>query len=134
MGMPPARLGIVYPPRGLVRFAALVGESRARELFLTARTLTGQEAAGWGLLDHVVETDEVRERALAIAAEMAQLAPLAVQGTRRAFELLLRQRAALPDDAAAEVDALRAAAWASRDAAEALAALAAKRPPVFEGE
>jgi enoyl-CoA hydratase/carnithine racemase len=133
LSMPPARLGIVYPPRGLGRFVALVGESRARELFLTARVLEAQTAAAWGLIDHLVLPEEVLPRALALAGEMAALAPLAVQGMRRTFEALVAARAALPAEAAAELGRLREAAWVSEDALEGKRAFAEKRPPVFRG-
>lgn len=86
MGLPPAKLGIVYPRRGLARLAALCGESRARQLFLMARTIEAREAVGWGLVDFLVEEGEVRGRAEAIAGEIAALAPHAVQGMRRLFE------------------------------------------------
>jgi GNAT superfamily N-acetyltransferase len=67
----------------------------------TKITVDAAEAHAWGLVDHVVLPDEVVPRALALAAEIAALAPAAVQGMRVAFELLLRNRAALlPEDAA----------------------------------
>jgi enoyl-CoA hydratase len=128
--MPPARLGIVYHAAGLARFAALVGESRARELFLTARVIDVDTAERWGLVDHVVTDDQVRVKALALAEEMAQLAPLAVQGMRRSFEVLLAARSAGTD---AALEGLRRAAWQSEDALEARAALLEKRPPQFRG-
>jgi enoyl-CoA hydratase len=86
LGMPPARLGIVYPTRGLARFAALCGESRARQLFLLARTVDAAEAHRWGLVDFLVDEADVRPRAEALATEIAALAPHAVQGMRRLFE------------------------------------------------
>ena len=133
LAIPPARLGIVYAARGLARFSALVGESRARELFLTARTLDADEAHAWRLIDHLVAEAEVLPRALALAGEMAALAPLAVQGMRRSFEALLARRAELAPAAAAEIERLRSAAWLSDDAAEGRHALAEKRPPEFKG-
>ena len=94
LAMPPARLGIVYPPRGLARFAALCGESRARQLFLAARTVDAEEAHRWGLVDFVVPTADVRPRAEALAAEIAALDPAAVQGMRALFERRLGARSA----------------------------------------
>lgn len=52
---------------------------------------------------------------------------------RRAFEALVRARAALPAEDALELERLRGAAWASEDAAAARQAFAQKRPPVFRG-
>lgn len=92
LAIPAAKLGIVYPPRGLARFSALCGESRARQLFLTARTVDAAEAASWGLVDQVVAADAVVARALELATVIAGLVPAAVQGMRRSFEDLLRRR------------------------------------------
>lgn len=133
LAIPPARLGIIYAARGLNRMSALVGESRARELFLTARTLDAAEAQAWRLVDHVVPEAEVLPRALALAGDMAALAPLAVQGMRRTFEALLAVRARLSPEATAALAAAQETAWRSEDAAEGRRAMAEKRPPVFRG-
>lgn len=133
LGLPPARLGIVYPERGLVRLSAIIGESRARQLFLAARTIEAETALAWGLVDEVTTEEEVLTRACAWAEEIAGLAPLAVQGMRRAFEALLARRTELDETARAELEERRRVAWQSIDAAEARAAFAAKRPPRFLG-
>jgi enoyl-CoA hydratase/carnithine racemase len=132
--IPPAKLGIVYAARGLVRLSALLGESRARAMLLAARTVAATEALAWGLLDEVVAPERVLPRAVALAEDIAALAPLAVQGMRRSFEALLRARAALDADTAADLDRVRLRAWASKDAAEARLAFAQKRKPTFTGE
>lgn len=137
MSMPPAKLGIVYATRGLARFAALVGESRARDLFFTARTLDAAEAERWGLIDRMVDVGEparVVDAAVELAEHIAALAPLAVQGMKRAFQAVLDARVALPPEVAAELERERVRAWTSADAAEARAAFAGKRAPRFRGE
>ena len=73
-------------------------------------------------------------RALALAGEISELAPLAVQGMRVSFEALLRRRAALEGADAAEVSERRVAAWRSADAAEARRAVSERRKPSFRGE
>lgn len=133
LAMPPARLGIVYGPRGLVRFSALIGESRARQLFLLARTVDAETALAWGLVDEIVPPADVLPRALALADEIAALAPLAVQGMRRTFEALLRRRAILEGEEATALALLRDEAWRSEDASEARRAFAEKRAPRFRG-
>jgi enoyl-CoA hydratase/carnithine racemase len=128
--MPPVRLGIVYSPAGLRRFAALCGLSRTRELFLTARPVPAERALGWGLIDRIVERQEVLKMALEFATEMARGAPLAVAGTRRMLELM---QPPLDPAAANEMAALMHRAWQSEDAAEARAAFREKRKPEFKG-
>jgi enoyl-CoA hydratase/carnithine racemase len=131
LAMPPVRLGLVYAPRGLQRFVALVGMSRTREMFLTAQPVTAERALGWGLVDRVVAPNEVLPTALALAAEIARGAPLALAGTRRALERLLLPP--LSPEVEAELAELQVRAWTSDDAREARLAFAEKRPPKFTG-
>ncbi|MBI4511293.1 MAG: enoyl-CoA hydratase/isomerase family protein [Deltaproteobacteria bacterium] len=134
VAMPPARLGLVYAPRGLARFSALVGEARAREMFLCARTLDAQAALSWGFLQELVPERDVLPRTLALAEEIASLAPLAVQGMRRSFEALLRHRATLPSEDAAALHLAREIAGRSADFFEAKRAFIEKRKPAFQGK
>ena len=73
-------------------------------------------------------SSEVLPAALALAEEVARGAPLAVAGTRRIFEKML---GALDGDT--DAAKIVAEAWRSEDAAEARAAVVARRPPVFRG-
>ena len=60
LGMPPARLGVVYSHTGLRRFVDAIGTARTRELFLTARPVGADEALAWGMVNEVVEDVEAR--------------------------------------------------------------------------
>ncbi|HEX6025496.1 MAG TPA: enoyl-CoA hydratase-related protein [Solirubrobacter sp.] len=128
LGMPPARLGVVYSHTGLRRFVDAIGAARTRELFLTARPITADTALAWGLVNEV--TDDVEERALALAAEIASLAPLSLRGNKRVLRALHTD----PDpDVLAELHALRDAAFRSDDFAEGVRAFIEKRDPRWRG-
>jgi enoyl-CoA hydratase/carnithine racemase len=129
--MPPARLGIVYAPQGLMRAARLVGVARAKNLFLTGRRLDAQEALAWGLLDECLAGDKAEARALALCRTLAAQAPLAVAGMKEAFGLL--SRASLSSEEQAHLREVRARAFASEDAREGRAAFLEKRAPRFLG-
>jgi enoyl-CoA hydratase/carnithine racemase len=76
------RLGI-HPGFGLtVTMPRLIGAQRASLLFLTGRRVSGDEGVGLGLADRVVPAGDLREGAIALAAEIAEGAPLAVEATR----------------------------------------------------
>src|SRR5262249_41867919 len=60
----------------------LVGQQNANLLFYTGRRVPGDEAVAMGMADVLVPLDEVRTAATALATEIAQSAPLAVQSTR----------------------------------------------------
>ena len=128
LGMPPARLGVVYSHTGLRRFVDAIGSARTRELFLTARPVSSGEALAWGLVNEV--TSDPGARAVALASEIAALAPLSVRGNKRVLQALVP-----PLDPAleAELHALRDAAFRSDDFAEGVRAFIEKRPPQWRG-
>lgn len=126
--IPAARLGVFLSPANVQRLAALVGQGAARDILLTARTLNVDEAVAVGLVQR--RAHDALDAALELAAEIAELAPLTVQGHKRALNIVLG--VVEPRDAD-EMRALEARAFASRDLQEGLAAFTEKRPPSFEG-
>lgn len=72
-----------HPGFGLtLSLPRIIGEQRASFLFLTGRRIQAEEALAWGLADAIAEDDQVRHDAIALAREIAENAPLAVQATR----------------------------------------------------
>jgi enoyl-CoA hydratase/carnithine racemase len=128
LGMPPARLGVVYSPTGLRRFVDAIGAARTRELFLTARPVSADVALAWGLVNEVV--DDVAARAVELASEIAALAPLSVRGNKRVLRAL---DPPLDREVEAELRALRDAAFRSDDFAEGVSAFIEKRQPRWRG-
>jgi enoyl-CoA hydratase/carnithine racemase len=128
LGMPPARLGVVYSHTGLRRFVDAIGSARTRELFLTARPVDAAEAMGWGLVNEVAENAEAR--ALELARDIAALSPLSLRGNKQVLRALIP-----PLDPAleAELHALRDAAFRSEDFAEGVRAFIEKRAPDWRG-
>jgi enoyl-CoA hydratase/carnithine racemase len=128
LGMPPARLGVVYSHTGLRRFVDAIGAARTRELFLTARPVDASEALSWGLVNEVPE--DAASRAVELASEIAALAPLSQRGNKRVLHALIP-----PLDPAleAELHALRDAAFRSEDFAEGVRAFIEKRLPEWRG-
>ncbi len=135
LGMPPARLGVVYAAAGLRRFLALAGPSRAREMFFTGRPVEAEAALAWGLVNRVVPAERAEAEVMALAEEIAQNAPLAVQGTKRILRLLeASHERGLTEPERLEISDLRTRAFRSADLAEGRAAFRERRPPRFRGE
>jgi enoyl-CoA hydratase/carnithine racemase len=131
LGMPAARLGVVYAPEGMRRFTAAMGPGRARRLFLTGAPVDAEEALAMGLVEQVVAPEALWATAREAAADVAAAAPLAVAGTRAIVRALADGSS--PADVEEVARSWRERAFASDDFAEGLAAFRDKRPPGFRG-
>ena len=132
LGMPPAKLGLIYGHTGLERFIDVVGVAYTRELFLTGRNLSAERAERIGLVNWAVDDAEFEPAVLELAAEIAAGAPLAATGNKRAIETLAR-RAKLTPEQEEELIELRRSCFASEDFREGIRAFAEKRKPRWTG-
>lgn len=133
LGMPPAKLGLVYSHTGLRRFLDAIGEPRTRELFLLGRNVDARTALRWGLVNRVVGESSLQETALDLAEELAANAPLSISGTKRVLRELLHARSALDPDVERELLVLREASFRSEDLKEGVRAFGEKRPARWRG-
>jgi enoyl-CoA hydratase/carnithine racemase len=134
LGMPPAKLGLVYSHTGLRRFIDAIGAARTRELFLLGRYIDAPTALAWGLVNRVAPAEGLEALALDLASELAGNAPLSQLGNKRVIAALLHAEAELPRDVEEELIELRRASFASKDMREGMKAFAEKRPARWSGE
>ena len=134
LGMPPAKLGLVYSHTGVRRFLDAIGAARTRELFLLGRYIDAQTALSWGLINRLAAEDELEREGLEVASELAGNAPLAQRGNKRVIAALLASEGELPEDVAEELIGLRRASFASEDMREGVRAFAEKRRANWRGE
>jgi enoyl-CoA hydratase/carnithine racemase len=134
LGMPPAKLGLVYSHTGLRRFIDAIGAARTRELFLLGRYIDAPTALSWGLVNRVAAAGELEGVALELANELAGNAPLAQRGNKRVIAALLRAESELPAEVEEELIELRRGSFASRDLREGIRAFAERRPARWRGE
>ena len=132
LGMPPAKLGLIYGHTGLERFIEVVGVANTRDLFLTGRVLDSEKALRVGLVTELASDSELGGAAVALAAEIAANAPLSMRGNKHAIEVLAR-RSPLPDELERELVELRESCFRSEDFREGVTAFAEKRKPVWRG-
>jgi enoyl-CoA hydratase/carnithine racemase len=133
LGMPPAKLGLVYSHTGIRKFIDTIGAARTRELFLVGRHIDARTARAWGLVNVVAEQERLGEEALGLAREMAGNAPLAQLGNKRVIRSVLDAQATLDPELERELIELRRACFSSEDFREGVRAFAEKRPPRWRG-
>jgi enoyl-CoA hydratase/carnithine racemase len=133
LGMPPAKLGLVYSHTGIRKFIDAIGVARTRELFFTGRNVSAAAALEWGMVTELAPPEKLAERAVAFAAEIAANAPLSLTGNKRVISELLAAEGALDPDVEAELVALREACFRSEDFYEGVRAFAEKRAPEWQG-
>jgi enoyl-CoA hydratase/carnithine racemase len=133
LGMPPAKLGLVYSHTGLRRFIDALGATRTRELFLLGSYIDASTALAWGLVNRVADGERLERDSLELAAELAGNAPLSQRGNKRVIAALLRAEGELPTDVEAELIELRRASFASDDLREGMRAFAERRAPHWRG-
>jgi enoyl-CoA hydratase/carnithine racemase len=129
-GLPEVRVGILPGGGGTQVLSRKVGVARAKELVLTARRISAQEAFDMGLVTRVVERDALGRSTLELAEEICRNSPVAVREAKRAidrgFEVPLEQGLELED-----------LAWrravASEDRPEGIEAFNEKRDPQWKG-
>jgi enoyl-CoA hydratase/carnithine racemase len=132
-----AKLGVPFTSLGLHPGMAttwslpdVAGHAVARDLLLTGRIVTGQEAVGLGLVSMAVPAEQVLDEAIAAAERVAAAAPIATRLTLQA----VRDGGHASFETALQWEALaQAVTLASDDLHEGIAAAAEKRRPTFQG-
>lgn len=133
LGMPPAKLGLVYSHTGLRRFIDAIGVPRTRELFMLGRYVDADTALAWGLVNRVASSEALEQVGLDLAAELAGNAPLSQRGNKRVISALLEAGGELDREVERELIELRRASFASQDMREGMRAFAEKRSPRWQG-
>lgn len=131
LGLNFTRLGIHPGMAATWTLPRIVGPGHAAELIYTGRIVDGDEAARIGLANRALPREEVLPAALALAAEIAEAAPVAVRGAKRS--LRRSERAEIAEQLEQEA-AEQALCYESADLLEGLAAVREKRAPRFSGK
>ena len=130
IGLTECALGIIPGAGGTQRLPRLVGPAKAKELIFTARKLSADDALAVGLANRSSAAGAAVDSALALAAEIARCAPIAVEAAKAAIDGGLST--GISEGLLLEARAYEVTLY-TEDRVEALKAFAEKRPPVFHG-
>ncbi|MDW8140960.1 MAG: 3-hydroxyacyl-CoA dehydrogenase/enoyl-CoA hydratase family protein [Candidatus Bipolaricaulota bacterium] len=83
VGQPEIHLGLIPGGGGTQRLLRLVGPARAKEICMLGERLSAEQAAHWGLIDHVYENEKFEHEVRAFAEKLAERAPIAVRLTKQ---------------------------------------------------
>jgi len=133
LGMPPAKLGLIYSHTGLQKFVDVCGLAATNELFHVGRNVDTDQALAIGLVNHVVEPEALADAGVSLAADIAANAPLSLAGNKRILRALRENRGALPPALERELVELRESCFRSEDFHEGVAAFGEKRAPEWKG-
>ena len=129
--LPQVTLGTQVVGGADLRMVSELGAARTKWLAFTGRRFGAEDAERWGLVQLVVEPEQLLDAAMDLAREIAANAPLAVQGVKRAVNAI----AGRGFEDAARFEALSSSVlWSSDDVYAGFAARAAKQQPSFEGK
>jgi len=131
LGMPPAKLGLIYGHTGLIRFIRAIGLPRTRELFFTGDMLPANRGEEIGLVNRLVEGDFEAE-SVAFAAGIAGNAPLSLKGNKQAMKTIAGNPI-LSEEQIRELVELRESCFTSQDFLEGITAFGEKRKPNWTG-
>ncbi|MCX5891476.1 MAG: enoyl-CoA hydratase-related protein [Deltaproteobacteria bacterium] len=131
MGLTETRLAIIPGAGGTQRLPRLIGRGKAKELIFTGRKVDAQEALQIGLVNKVCEPAALLDECQAMAAQICEAGPIAIQQAKYAINYGLE--ADLHTGLAIESNAY----WVtipSEDRLEGLRAFGEKRQPVYKGK
>ena len=129
MALPETRLGLIPDVGGTTRLTRLIGPARAKEVILTAREVTTDEAAAWGMVNHVVPGDELLQRGEALVEQISACAPLAVSLGKRVIDGLADVDRGLTLEAIAQTNLIK-----TEDMMAGAMAFMSKTKPTWKGK
>lgn len=129
LGLPEVSLGLIPGYGGTQRLTQLVGRGRALEMILTAEMISAEQALNWGLVNHVVNQEDLVSKAEEILNKILRQSPLAVGAAIRAVNAGLTDGINGFDAEITEFSNC----FGTADFHEGVAAFREKRKPLFKG-
>ncbi|MFN5182176.1 MAG: enoyl-CoA hydratase/isomerase family protein [Bacteroidota bacterium] len=130
LGLPEVSLGVIPGYGGTQRLAQLVGKAKAFEMICTADLIGAEEALRWGLVNHVVKSEEILQKSEEIASKISSRSLVAVGTAIRVINAGYNKHENGYEVEIEEFGKL----FSTKDFKEGVSAFLEKRKPVFPGE
>ena len=129
----PAKIGVAYNATGLTHFLNVVEMNTVKEMFFTAKPINATRAYTLGIINSLVEKDEIEDFTFDMARDITQNSPLSIRVIKEQLNLLGKSRS-LTSDVFERINELRSCSYNSYDFIEGKTAFLEKRQPVFKGK
>lgn len=132
LGMPPAKLGVIYTYTGIRKFLNIIGIGYTKEMFLTGNPIDANKASSIGLVNEVKGRSEIEEYTYSLADDIASNAPLAMKTMKYTINKWQGNQKLSPADEET-LKQMILEVQSSSDYKEGQRAFSEKRKPVFKG-
>lgn len=129
----PAKIGVPYNTTGIVHFLNMVELNIAKEMFFTAKPISAEKAENLGIMNHLVDPDELEAFTYQMAKSITANSPLSIAVIKEQLNIMGAARP-INSEFYEKIDELRQKAFNSKDYREGIRSFFEKRKPDFTGE
>ncbi len=129
----PAKIGVPYNTSGIMRILSSMNPNIAKEMFFTARPISSDKAYNLGMLNHIVEADELHDFVQEMAENICSNSPLSIRVIKEQINIITNAYA-ISINASEKIDQIRRVAYNSDDYVEGKKSFIEGRKPVFKGK
>jgi methylmalonyl-CoA decarboxylase len=129
----PAKIGVPYNASGILHFINRLGLSHAKEMFFTGAPIDAETALHFGIVNHIVQNDELESYTYKLAEKITYNSPLSISVIKEQFRILTNAHPITPN-AFEHIESLRRKVYCSDDYKEGINSFKEKRHPKFKGK
>ncbi len=133
LAITPAKIGVPYNTSGVLQFLDIIGSHIVKEMFFTAEPISAEKALSLGIINHLVDENELESFTIGLANKIIGNSPLSIQVIKEQLNIL-GNAIPLTPQTFEHIDMLRGMAGKSSDYLEGITAFYERRKPKFTGE